>query len=100
MYASSSALLATSKGEGFGLPLIEAARHDLPIIARDIPVFREIGDEHVYYFTGDSPEQLESAITEWLARDAAGNVPRSQGMPFLTWEESAQRLYAAITGSD
>ena len=31
-----------SFGEGFGLPLIEAARHHLPIIARRRPVFEEV----------------------------------------------------------
>ena len=42
IYATSSCLIAAAEGEGFGLPLIEAARHGLPIIARDIPVFREV----------------------------------------------------------
>ena len=42
VYAASTCLIAASEGEGFGLPLIEAAQHKLPIIARDIPVFREV----------------------------------------------------------
>ena len=39
-------LLAASEGEGFGLPLIEAARYGLPILARDLPVFREVAGKH------------------------------------------------------
>ena len=39
VYKTSTCLIAASEGEGFGLPLIEAAQHKLPIIARDIPVF-------------------------------------------------------------
>ncbi|MEM9716171.1 MAG: glycosyltransferase, partial [Pseudomonadota bacterium] len=31
-----------SFAEGFGLPLLEALSHDLPLIASDIPVFREL----------------------------------------------------------
>ena len=50
IYATSSCLIAASEGEGFGLPLIEAARHKLPIIARDIPVFREVAGEHALLF--------------------------------------------------
>ena len=46
LYNGCSALLAVSLDEGFGLPLIEAAKHALPILARDIPVFREIAGEH------------------------------------------------------
>ena len=33
-------------------PLIEAAKCERPIIARDIPVFREIAGEHAYFFSG------------------------------------------------
>ncbi|MFZ2159654.1 MAG: glycosyltransferase, partial [Bradyrhizobium sp.] len=50
VYAASTCLIAASFGEGFGLPLIEAAQHGLPIIARDIPVFREVAREHAFYF--------------------------------------------------
>ncbi|PHR02089.1 MAG: hypothetical protein COB29_14150 [Sulfitobacter sp.] len=48
IYAVSDALIAASHGEGFGLPLIEAAQHKIAIIARDIPVFREVaGRGHI-----------------------------------------------------
>src|SRR5262249_2265090 len=48
VYAASTCLIAASEGEGFGLPLIEAAQHKLPIIARDIPVFREVAGESAF----------------------------------------------------
>lgn len=41
--ATSRALLFPSKAEGFGLPLIEALGMGVPVIASDLPVFREIG---------------------------------------------------------
>ena len=65
IYATSSCLIAAAEGEGFGLPLIEAARHGLPIIARDIPVFREVAGAHAFYFEGDS-DVLAEAIKQWL----------------------------------
>ena len=42
IYDAATCLIAASEGEGFGLPLIKVAQHKLPIIARDIPVFREV----------------------------------------------------------
>ena len=36
--------------EGFGIPLIEAMRAQVPVICSDIEVFKEIGDDSVVYF--------------------------------------------------
>jgi glycosyltransferase involved in cell wall biosynthesis len=92
VYKASSALLAASEGEGFGLPLIEAAQHKLPIIARDIPVFREAAGDHAFYFSGKAPEDLAAAIKEWLDLYASGKAPSSDNLPWITWQESAQQL--------
>lgn len=96
VYASSSVLLAASEGEGFGLPLIEAAQHHLPIIARDIPVFREVVGEHAFYFRGTAPEVLAEAIETWLTLHAEDRSPGSVGVPWVTWQESAQQLLDVI----
>ncbi|HZW26136.1 MAG TPA: glycosyltransferase [Gallionella sp.] len=96
VYAASTCLIGASEGEGFGLPLIEAAQHGLPIIARDIPVFREVAGEHAFYFAGSDAASLASAVNEWMALDRAGQAPQSGGMPWLTWRESAQRLVEQV----
>ena len=98
LYQSCSALVAPSIGEGFGLPLIEAAQHGLPIIARDLPVFREVGGEHAYYFSGTEPSQLAEAIRQWLFLHAAGEAPQSSSMPWLTWKASAEQLLQVLGG--
>ncbi|SEQ52492.1 Glycosyltransferase involved in cell wall bisynthesis [Azotobacter beijerinckii] len=92
VYSTSSCLIAASYGEGFGLPLIEAAQHKLPIIARDIPVFREVAGEHAHYFKGLAAEDLAAAIDDWLRLYEEGRHPTSDSMPWLTWKESAERL--------
>jgi glycosyltransferase involved in cell wall biosynthesis len=96
LYEHSSALLAASEGEGFGLPLIEAAQKGLPIIARGIPVFREVAGEHAFYFEGTQAQDLAAAIEAWLALHAAGKAPASTGMPWLTWRQSARQLMDAV----
>jgi glycosyltransferase involved in cell wall biosynthesis len=96
IYAASTCLIAASEGEGFGLPLIEAAQHGLPIIARDLPVFREVVGEHVSYFKGLEPEDLATAVAEWLKLYEAKSQVQSSGMNWLTWTQSAEMLLARL----
>jgi glycosyltransferase involved in cell wall biosynthesis len=97
VYAASTCLIAASYGEGFGLPLIEAAQHKLPIIARDIPVFHEVAGDHAYYFTGKKPEVIATAISTWLETHQTNQHPKSDAMPWLTWQQSAKKLTDVIT---
>jgi glycosyltransferase involved in cell wall biosynthesis len=100
LYAGSSALLAASEGEGFGLPLIEAAQHGIPIVARSLPVFREVAGEHAYYFDGLAPADLARAIEDWLALWRDGKAPASTGMPWLTWDRSARQVVDTVIGGN
>jgi len=90
--ATTTCLIAASHGEGFGLPLIEAAQHKLPIIVREIPVFREVAGDHAYYFDSEDPEALADAIKDWIKLYEKGRHPTSHNMPWLTWKESAAQL--------
>jgi len=96
VYVASTCLIAASYGEGFGLPLIEAAQHKLPIIARDIPVFHEVSGDHAFYFSGQGTESLADAVQTWLRLYDSNLAPRSDTMSWLTWEQSAQRLLHII----
>jgi glycosyltransferase involved in cell wall biosynthesis len=95
IYAASACLIAASEGEGFGLPLIEAARHKLPIIARDIPVFREVAGDHALYFTGRA-EAISETVRRWLELNKAGRAPTSRNIPLLSWKQSAELLISRV----
>ena len=97
VYNIAAGLIAASEGEGFGLPLIEAARHGLPIIARDIPVFREVAGPYATYFANTlQPASIADTVQEWLvlskddARLAAHRIPRA------TWEDSARTILEIV----
>jgi glycosyltransferase involved in cell wall biosynthesis len=96
VYAASTCLIAASYGEGFGLPLIEAAQHKLPIIARDIPVFREVAGKHAFYFQAADAQGLAESIQRWLTLYRKGEHPKSDDMPWLTWRESASMLFSRL----
>jgi glycosyltransferase involved in cell wall biosynthesis len=97
LYAESDGVLMASEGEGFGLPLIEAAQHGLPVLARDIPVFREIGGDHVSYFSGVTGAQLARSLKHWMADVQQGKAPDSTSIPWQSWEQSSRQLAAMLT---
>jgi glycosyltransferase involved in cell wall biosynthesis len=91
-YSSCDCLVAASEGEGFGLPLIEAAQSGLPIIARDMPVFKEVAGKYAHYFAGLEPKKLAEEIENWMNLFEEGSHIRSADMPWLTWRESTEHL--------
>ncbi len=98
VYAACSCLIAASEGEGFGLPLIEAARRHMPVIARDLPVFREVAGEHASYFSGREPGAVAEAVRSWAKLTRLGQAPSTEGMSWLTWQQSAGMLAQALLG--
>ena len=95
LYNKCQCLIVASEGEGFGLPLIEAAMHGLPIIARDIPVFREVAGEHAFYFSG-GPTQIAGAIKEWFSLFVNKTHPKSDQISWKTWKQSAHSLLGLV----
>ncbi|MHB8264120.1 MAG: glycosyltransferase, partial [Acidimicrobiales bacterium] len=97
LYASASCLLAASYDEGFGLPLIEAARMGLPIIARDIPIFKEIVGDCALYFDGQAADTLASAVKHWLRLHEAGAVPDPLGISCQSWASTTSTIMEMLT---
>ncbi len=97
LYRRSAALLMASEGEGFGLPIVEAAHAGLPVIARDIPVFREICGEGALLF---QPGKLAETVLHWLALHAEGRVPDPAGILAVSWADASRRMAAIVLDGD
>ncbi|WP_417529248.1 glycosyltransferase family 4 protein [Marinomonas shanghaiensis] len=98
LYNSCSALIAASFGEGFGLPLIEAAQYSLPIIARDIPVFREVAGDSAYYFSGNSDINIAETLSDWVKLNKQKLHPNSSTMHWLSWKQSSNVFFNKAIG--
>lgn len=96
IYNHAKGVIVASLQEGYGLPIIEAARYGKPLLLRDIPVFREIAGENAYYFTGNDPKKLSVDIETWIEKIDENKAPESSSIKSLTWEESTKQLMAKI----
>ncbi|MCX7898549.1 MAG: glycosyltransferase family 4 protein [Methylocystis sp.] len=91
LYKEARAVVLTSFAEGFGLPLVEAAQCGAPVIASDIPVFREIGGDGASYFDLLDPSSLAERV-----RDALSAPKVSPDLPIPTWRESTIELMTML----
>lgn len=97
LYKNAQALICASFAEGFGLPIIEAAHHQTPVIARDIKVFREVGHDGVDYFDVNSAYDLAIFIEQWL-KLAPSQRASCRNIPLQTWAQSAQQAQRFLLG--
>ncbi|MBG0808400.1 glycosyltransferase family 4 protein [Methylosinus sp. H3A] len=91
-YEHARALIFPSMIEGFGLPLVEAGRRGIPVIASDIPVFHEIGGADVRYFDLLDPIDLADEILR-LSREA----PTRSRSSYVTWDAAAEALLELVS---
>jgi glycosyltransferase involved in cell wall biosynthesis len=74
---SADLLVSPSLGEGFGLPVAEALKLSLPVLANAIPAYKEIfGNQVVYYGVDAEYSNLASALCdiETVIQKAENNV--------------------------
>lgn len=92
LYDASSAVIAASVIEGFGLPIIEAANHGKYLILRDIPVFREVAGDAAFYFDTFDEKELACDIEEWLELYERKELNDSSAVECLNWMEASRRF--------
>lgn len=96
LYEGCRGVLMASRGEGWGLPLVEAAMHRRYVLARDLPVFREHGLPNVIYFADDGAAGLGNSLLD-LANVGRNPAPAAD-LP--TWSACVEDLLATVGISD
>ncbi len=85
LYRMADALIFPSRQEGFGLPLLEAALHRLPVICSDVEPLPELAGEEASFISPDCPSEAVAKIIQDLLRGSA-RQNRLRVLSVFTWE--------------
>jgi glycosyltransferase involved in cell wall biosynthesis len=98
LYENAKAMLFVPEYEGLGLPILEAAGFDLPIICSDLTVFNEISLDAFYYSDPFDPATMRGAIKQALAKDgfAAKVKQYPQILAEYRWQNTADLAIKAM----
>lgn len=106
MYSASYAVIFVSLYEGFGLPLVEALRCGVPVIASNNSSLGEIGKDAAYLVDPYSEEEISQAILEiarssTLARELVEGGKKKSSM--FSWRKTAEetlKAYKAVLSAE
>ena len=78
LYALADVLVFPSESEGFGIPMLEAGLHRMPIVCSDIPALRETGgDDPIYVPPDASGAVIADAVEKALRSPVMGMRARA-----------------------
>lgn len=99
LYKKASAFVFPTRFEGFGLPILEAMQYQVPVIATNLEILKEIGSDAFVAIDADNEESwveslynihFDQKLREDLVRKGEGQVKK------FTWSETAKKTAQAL----
>lgn len=77
--------------EGFGLPVVDALRRSVPVLANDVPVLREVGGDAARYADATDAAAFGAAISAAISAptDAGRRAEAKDWAARFTWDDAA-----------
>jgi glycosyltransferase involved in cell wall biosynthesis len=105
LLSRATVMVVPSRSEGFGLPVLEAMAHGVPVVVSDAPALVEVGGDAVLVAPVDDPAALAAATAKIVddpeLRGRLSGTGRARAADF-TWNGAARScwaLYRRISGS-
>ena len=95
LYRTASALAAPSRYEGFGFPPLEAMARGCPVLASDIPAFREVSGDGALLLPVDDRDAWARAIRRVLTEEELRRELRARGAATAgrySWDTTAREV--------
>jgi glycosyltransferase involved in cell wall biosynthesis len=107
VYRRAAGLIATSKREGFGWPVVEAMACGTPVVCSDLPVFREVGGDAATYVPIRDLDAWVSAVDDllydrrnrrqWSGRREA-SLHRAEAFSLEAYARGVMAVYRHVLG--
>lgn len=99
LYREAAGFVYPSLYEGFGIPLLEAMACRCPILASDIPAFREVAGPQALYADPLRMESLLDGLDRLMAckADPKGEAGRTERLTRYSWDACATAILEEYT---
>lgn len=101
LYQNAAILIFPSSFEGFGMPILEAYRHGLPVVAARNTSLTEVAGDAALLCTTNSIEEFAAAIDKLLKDDKvkASLQPKMvEQLKKFSWDVTARKIMASWRG--
>lgn len=99
LYENSLLVAFPSYNEGFGLPIIEAFARNAIVLAADIPVLHEVGEDYCEYFSLRDSEEFIGLVKKYLNDEEYRSKTKLKLKEYKrnTWDECAKQMYEELS---
>jgi glycosyltransferase involved in cell wall biosynthesis len=97
LYQAADVLLFPSLEEGFGLPVLEAMAHGLPVVASNVSAIPEVGGDAAVYTDPRDPRDIAEKVRRAVENTALRTVLIEKGLARareFTWRRTAEMTMA------